>query len=114
MNRAEWQSSLRRVEAVVGEPAVGQRWVDVTVPGLKPLMETTVLDRPVRWAESGTWHGVRADLELAFAPTATGCDVTFAFAVHVLGPVGRAVTAISVPAVRSDLRRAAEVLSRRS
>ncbi|MCB0896913.1 MAG: hypothetical protein KDB43_16350, partial [Nocardioidaceae bacterium] len=81
---------------------------------LRPRMRTTILERPVRWAESGTWRGVRADLELAFAPAGVGCDVTFAFAVHVLGPVGRAFTAISVPAVRSDLRRAAEVLSRRS
>ena len=31
--RAEWQSSLRRVEEVdAGPPRVGQRWVDVTVP----------------------------------------------------------------------------------
>ena len=113
-HRAEWQSSLRRVEQVVGEPAVGQRWVDVTRPGLRPEMTTTVLERPTRWAESGRWRGVRADLELRFAGTPGGCEVAFGFRIHVLGPVGRAVTALSVPAVRADLRRAAEVLSRRS
>ena len=113
-NRAEWQSSLRRVEHVVGRPREGQTWVDVTKPGLRPRMRTTVFERPSRWAETGAWRGVTADLELAFAPTDTGCDVTFAFAVRVLGPVGRAFTALSVPAVRADLRRAAEILSRRS
>ena len=113
-NRAEWQSSLRRVEHVVGEPRVGQRWIDVTMPGLRPRMETTVFERPVRWAESGRWHGVSADLELRFAEAPGGCEVAFGFEVRALGPVGRAFTAVSVPAVRSDLRRAAEVLSRRS
>ena len=35
-NRPEWQSTLRRVEQVDGEPRVGQTWVDVTKPGIKP------------------------------------------------------------------------------
>ena len=35
--RPEWQSSLARVEDVDGEPRVGQTWVDVTRPGLRPL-----------------------------------------------------------------------------
>ena len=34
--RPEWQSSLRRVSEVDGEPRVGQTWVDETKPGLKP------------------------------------------------------------------------------
>ncbi|WP_395657200.1 SRPBCC family protein [Nocardioides sp.] len=113
-NRAEWQSSLRRVDHVAGDVGVGQHWVDVTKPGLRPLMRTTVFERPARWAESGSWHGVTADLELRFTATPGGCDVAFGFRVRMLGPVGRAFTAASVPAVRSDLRRAAEVLSRRS
>lgn len=118
-NRPAWQSSLRRVEQVVGAPGAGQRWVDVTKPGLRPQMRTTLFERPGvsipgRWAETGRWRGVTADLDLAFAATPTGCDVTFRFSVRVLGPVGRAFTALSVPAVRADLRRAAEVLSRRS
>ena len=45
-NRPRWQSSLSRVEQVTGPVAVGQTWVDVTTPGLRPRMETTELDRP--------------------------------------------------------------------
>ena len=46
--RPEWQSSLRRVSEVDGEPRVGQTWVDETKPGIKPRMQTTELDRPSR------------------------------------------------------------------
>src|SRR4029079_17798195 len=60
--RPEWQSSLRRVSEVDGEPRVGQTWVDETKPGLKPRMRTTELVRPARWAEEGTWRFVRAEL----------------------------------------------------
>ena len=52
-NRLQWQSSLARVEDVDGSPRVGQTWVDVTTPGLRPRMETTHLDRPHRWTERG-------------------------------------------------------------
>ena len=68
-HRPEWQSSLARVEDVDGEPRVGQTWVDVTRPGLRPRMETTELDRPRRWAERGTWRGIAATLVLDFAQT---------------------------------------------
>ena len=75
--RPEWQSSLRRVEDVdAGAPRVGQRWVDVTVAGLRPRMETTVLDRPRTWTEVGSWRGIDAVLTLAFAPDGDGCRVT--------------------------------------
>ncbi len=74
-NRPEWQSSLNRVEDVDGEPRVGQTWVDVTKPGVRPAMETTELERPHRWTETGTWRGVSATLTLTFTETATGCDV---------------------------------------
>ncbi|MFC4784418.1 SRPBCC family protein [Nocardioides sp. MAHUQ-72] len=116
-NRPAWQSSLAGVEGVTGEPRVGQRWVDVTRPGLRPAMETTELDRPRRWSERGTWRGFRAVLDLAFTPTASGCDVRFDFAVEGAGPlrpVGTALTRLAVPAVRADLRRAADILSSRS
>ncbi|MGZ4446862.1 MAG: SRPBCC family protein [Nocardioides sp.] len=112
-NRPEWQSSLARVEQVTGEPRVGQRWVDVTRPGMRPAMETTSLERPLGWSETGRWRGVRADLLLAFDEAPGGCEVTFAFRVRVLGPVGLALTAVSVPAVRADLRSAARLLSTR-
>jgi hypothetical protein len=110
-NRPAWQSSLRRVEDVDGEPRVGQTWTDITKPGLKPAMRTDVLERPTRWSESGTWRFVTADLTLAFEPVGTSaCDVRFDFTINALGPFGRLATAVSVPAVRGDLQRAAKIL----
>ncbi|GAB3242842.1 SRPBCC family protein [Nocardioides dilutus] len=107
-NRPEWQSSLRGVEDVDGQPRTGQTWTDVTRPGLRAAMETTVLERPRLWAESGSWRFVRADLTLRFTPVGEeACDVHFRFRIHALGPIGLAASAVSVPAVRSDLRRAA-------
>ena len=111
--RPEWQSSLRRVSEVDGEPRVGQTWVDETKPGIKPRMRTTELDRPSRWSESGTWRFVRADLTLDLAETPTGCSVDYRFRIHALGPLGVAATAVSVPAVGADLRRAARLLAAR-
>jgi uncharacterized protein YndB with AHSA1/START domain len=104
-NRPAWQSSLVRVEDVDGEVRVGQTWVDVTKPGLRPRMETTELDRPHRWTETGTWHGVTATLALDFVDTAAGCDVTAtvvaAWPLRLLAPY----------AVRGDLRHAASMLA---
>ena len=113
-NRAEWQSSLRRVDEVTGEPRVGQRWIDVTVPGLRPRMETTVLERPHRWTEVGRWHGIDAELTLEVAEDGDGCQVTPTFTV-----TGRGVAAVpafvvdkvAVIGVYSDLRRAARLLA---
>jgi hypothetical protein len=112
-NRPAWQSSLRGVEDVVGEPKVGQRWTDVTVPGLRPAMETTVFQRPTLWAESGTWRAVTARLRLGFTPRGAGCEVDVRFRITgpgVLGPVGMVLTAVSVPAVLLDVRHAAKIL----
>jgi hypothetical protein len=112
--RPEWQSSLRRVEHVDGQPRVGQTWTDVTKPGLRPAMETTVLERPRLWAESGTWRFVRADLKLRFTPVGEeACDVHIRFRIHALGPLGLAASTLSAPAVRADLRRAARLLAGR-
>ncbi|MCL8023929.1 SRPBCC family protein [Nocardioides bruguierae] len=114
-NRPEWQSSLRSVADVAGEQAAGQTWTDVTVPGLRPAMRTTRLERPHVWAETGTWRGVRADLDLAFTPAAAGvaCDVSFRFRIEALGVLGLVATFASVPAVRADLKRAARILLER-
>ncbi|MBJ7358980.1 SRPBCC family protein [Nocardioides sp.] len=113
-HRPEWQSSLRRVVAVDGRPRVGQTWTDVTKPGLHAAMETTVLERPRLWAESGTWRFVRADLTLRFTPVGdAACDVHFRFRIHALGPLGLGASVLSVPAVRGDLRRAARLLAGR-
>jgi hypothetical protein len=112
-HRPEWQSSLARVSAVDGQPRVGQTWVDETRPGLKPRMLTTVLDRPRRWSESGTWRFVRADLTLSFYDSPRGCTVSYRFRIHALGPVGLAISAVSQRAVGADLRSAARILSSR-
>jgi uncharacterized protein YndB with AHSA1/START domain len=119
-NRPQWQSSLRRVDRVDGAPRVGQTWVDVTTPGLRPAMTTTELDRPGRWAETGTWRGFAAELalDLAEVPGQPGrCTATFALSLTGRGgraPVAWLLGRLAPYAVRSDLRRAARVLSRRS
>lgn len=117
-NRPLWQSSLRRVEQVTPvEPAVGQTWIDVTSPGLRPRMVTTVLERPSTWTEQGTWRGITAELTLRFTPTERGCTVTAEAVVRgrgLLRPVGPLITAAAGLAVPGDLERAAEqILSRR-
>jgi uncharacterized protein YndB with AHSA1/START domain len=108
--RPEWQSSLARVEQVDGEPRVGQTWVDVTRPGLRPRMETTVLDRPRRWTETGSWQGFSATLTLTFADAPAGCDVVATVSLEGRGRwalLARALGRLAPHAVRSDLRRAA-------
>ena len=42
--RPEWQGSLRRVEALRGDGAVGTTWRDVTAVGARPRMEVTEVD----------------------------------------------------------------------
>ena len=112
--RPLWQSSLRRVERVhPAEPVVGQTWTDVTSPGFRPAMVTTVLERPTSWTERGTWRAVSAELTLTFEPTARGCRVGAEAVVR--GPlVGRVLTALAPYAVRGDLARAARILSERA
>lgn len=127
-HRPEWQSSLRRVEDVSPAlPAVGQTWVDVTVPGLRPRMVTTVLERATTWTEVGTWHGIAAELTLDFAADGAGggddggggvgCRVTPTFRVTGRGaayPVAWLLDRVAVHAVLPDLRRAAHLLAERA
>jgi uncharacterized protein YndB with AHSA1/START domain len=107
-NRPAWQSSLARVEDVTPGPAVGQTWVDVTMPGLRPAMETTELDRPHRWTERGTWRGFSAELTLEFAPAPGGCEVEPTMTLR--GPGAFLLSPLAPYAVRSDLKRAARSL----
>jgi hypothetical protein len=115
--RPEWQSSLRRVEDVdPGAPRVGQRWVDVTVPGLRPRMRTTVLDRPRTWTEVGSWRGIDAVLTLELVPDGGGCRGTPTFRVTGRGaarPLAWVVDRVAVLGVLPDLRRAARLLAER-
>ena len=114
-NRPAWQSSLRRVEDVTpAEPVVGQTWIDVTSPGLRPAMETTELVPHTLWTERGTWRGITAELTLHFAPSEGGCTVTAETSVRgrgVLAPLGPVITAMAGLAVPADLKRAAGLLS---
>jgi uncharacterized protein YndB with AHSA1/START domain len=116
-NRPAWQSSLARVEDVAPGPAVGQTWVDVTVPGLRPRMRTTELDRPHRWTECGTWRGFSAELTLELAPAPGGCVVEPTMTLRAAGParpLALLLSALAPYAVRADLRRAARLLEGRS
>ncbi|MFS3129827.1 SRPBCC family protein [Nocardioides sp. Bht2] len=113
--RPEWQSSLRSV-VPISDPVDGPNaeWVDVTWPGLRPRMSTTVYEPGVRWAEVGHWRGVSATLELAFTPRDGGTDVTprmdltgsswWRPAVWIAGR-------LAPGAVAADLRRAATLCS---
>ncbi len=124
-NRSAWQSSLKGVADVMGEDGVvGQSWTDLTSAGVKPRMELTDADRPYRWSERGTWGRFRAVLTLTFAPvvgTAGGaggaerCDVSATMEVRASGlfkPAGLVANRLAPLTVRSDLKRAAEILGR--
>lgn len=116
-NRPEWQSSLRRVEVLDDVVAPGQRWVDVTTPGLRPRMRTTDLRRPHSWTEVGTWRGVEAWLTLTFAARGAGCSVLARARVRGRGPwrpLGPLATMAATLAVPGDLRRASGILSERN
>lgn len=115
-NRPEWQASLRRVEVLDDRVEVGQRWVDVTVTRMRPRMETTALERPTTWSEAGRWGGVEAVLTLRFVRAGEGCLVEPEFGLSGRGASRLALPALrtlAVPAVRSDLGRAARILSMR-
>ena len=79
-NRAQWQSSLRRVDDVAelgDRPGdVGTSWTDVTVvPGVAPRLEVTACEPPRLWREIGTWRSVDAVLTLELDDRDGGTDV---------------------------------------
>lgn len=118
-NRPRWQSSLRAVAEVdPGPPHEGQRWTDVTWPGLRPRMRLTVVDRPHAWTEVGSWRKLaHAELTLRFTPAGGGCVVTADFTLTLRGaarPLGRLLRPLATRAVAADLRRAARLLAARS
>lgn len=89
-------------------------WTDVTVvPGLRPRMRTTVLDRPRSWTEVGDFGPFSARLTLTFIAEAVdpaACQVAADFAVAGLG-AGAVLARLARPAVAADLRRAARLLT---
>lgn len=116
-NRPQWQSSLRRIEHLSTEnPGVGQTWVDVTSPGLRAAMETTVHEPYRVWTERGTWRAITAELTLRFVPEPRGCTVTAEVLVTgsgLLRPLGPVITTAAGFAVPGDLRKAAALLADR-
>ncbi|MEO9330080.1 SRPBCC family protein [Gordonia aurantiaca] len=117
--RAEWQSSLRRVDDVriAGERPgdVGTSWTDVTVvPGVRPRLEVVESEPPRLWREVGSWRSVDASLTLEFSQRDGGTDVR--------ARAELTVPAVAVPvlllnrwpaarAIRSDLQRAARIVA---
>ncbi len=123
-NRPAWQGSLRRTVDVVGDGSVGTTWTDVTAVGARPRMQVTELTPGRSWAETGTWHGIDADLRLDFEPlnadppsinggSAFGTRVTATVGIRtrrMLAPVGFVLRRLAPSAVRGDLLRAARAV----
>jgi uncharacterized protein YndB with AHSA1/START domain len=111
--RPEWQGSLRRIEALRGDGAVGTTWRDVTAVGARPRMEVTEFESPTSWAEVGHWRGIGASLRLEFAAIPQGTRVTATVDVRTslpVRPIGWVLRRLAPYAVRSDLRHAASAL----
>ncbi|QWC86162.1 SRPBCC family protein [Nocardioidaceae bacterium] len=118
-HRADWQSSLKRVEMLDrGEPRVGIRWKDHTKVGVVAELETTVQEQPERWAETGSWRGVRADLSMIFESLADGGTRAHVEAV-IAGEKTYVVLALAAwpampVALRMDVRHAGRIIEGRS
>jgi hypothetical protein len=96
-------------------PYVGMRWRDTTMVGVRPAMELTRLEPDSLWAESGRWLGIRAELTMRFDRTPTGCRVRADGTLTGSGPWAVPVVVagrLAGPAIRHDLARAGDVLSR--
>lgn len=117
-NRPEWQASLLsvRLEDREAEPAVGVRWRDNTVVGLKPELVITELEPYRLFSEHGTWRGVSAVLTLRFVATPRGCRVVADGAVEgdgIWAAAAKVSGRVAATSIRGDLRRAGRVLSDR-
>lgn len=122
-HRAQWQSSLRRVDSLtqVGERPgdVGSSWVDITmVPFVRPAMEVVENTPGIRWTEIGRWGPVDAELILEFEEQTAQSAVVRAQA-HLTVPIVAApgIVGLKVLAplgLRSDLSRAATILGNRT
>jgi hypothetical protein len=104
--------TLRDREA---EPHVGMTWRDTTFAGVRPTVRLTAVEPFRVWAEAGHWHGIEAELTMRFTATAGGCKVTATGSVSGSGPWALPALAagrLAGPAIRGDLRRAGEILTR--
>lgn len=112
-NRPEWQSSLRRIDDLAGDGSVGTTWLDVTSVGARPRMTITAAESCRVWAETGTWHGIEADLRLDFLPTGAGTRVVATVDLRTrrpLAPLGVVLRRLAPVGIRGDLQRAAKVV----
>lgn len=109
-NRPAWQSSLRAVEDIVGDGALGSTWTDVTKLGIRPHLRVVECESPAVWVEVGEWRGVTARLELRLRPHPTGTLVKAVLELSLPGwlrPVDGVLRVLAPAAVRTDLRCAA-------
>ena len=109
VNRPRWQSSLRRIEDLVGDGSAGTTWTDVTSVGARPHMTITEAVPGQTWSETGTWHGIEADLRLDFEPTLDGTRVVATFDVRTstpLAPVRAVLRRLAPVGIKGDLQRA--------
>lgn len=116
-NRPEWQSSLMSVtlEDRDAEPHVGLTWRDNTMAGVRPTMTITEMAPFTLWAEEGTWRGIVATLRLRFTATTSGTRVDATGSLTGSGPWSvpvRVAGRLAGPAIRHDLGRAGEILTR--
>jgi hypothetical protein len=115
-NRPEWQASLLSVTLHDrGEPRIGTTWRDNTVAGVRPRLEITALEPFRLFTETGRWRGVRATLSMHFTSVPGGCRVRVTGDVEGSGPwslPARVAGRLAGPAVRHDLVRAGEILTR--
>ena len=114
--RPEWQSSLKAIEMRdLGEPRVGMTWRDNTMVALRSTMEITEMVPFKLWAEVGHWRGITVPLTLRFTSIASGCRVDAVGTMSGTGPWSvpvRAAGRVAGPAIRHDLARAGEILTR--
>lgn len=115
-NRPEWQASLLSVTLHDrGEPHVGMTWRDNTVAGVRPSMELTELTPFKLFSEVGRWRGIDATLTMRFTGIGAGCRVLATGSISGSGPwrvPARAAGRLAGPAIRRDLARAGEILTR--
>ena len=91
-------------------------WRDHTVAGVRPRLEITALEPFRMFAESGRWRGVEATLEMRFTATGPGCRVAVLGRVTGSGPwsvPARVAGRLAGRAIRHDLHRAGDILTRR-
>ena len=107
VRRPAWQSSLRRVEDVLGDGSLGSTWTDVTSAGVRPRMQVVEADPPHAWSEEGTWRRVRARLRMTFQPheggTLAHCEVEIRLP-RWATPAAWGLRLVAPTAVRADLR----------